>query len=103
MLLSTPFDFEPSHVFIDGVWRAPSSGQTMALVNPSTGAALCNIAIGDASDIDAAVAAGTSALNGEWGKATALQRGRFLVRLGQLVLEHVEDLAKLEALDVGKP
>lgn len=103
MLLSTPFDFKSHHVFIDGVWRPPSSGQSMALVNPSTGIDLCDIALGDANDIDSAVAAGTQALNGDWGRASALQRGRCLQRLGQLVLEHVETLAELEALDVGKP
>jgi aldehyde dehydrogenase (NAD+) len=34
---------------------------------------------------------------------TALERGRILTRLGQLVLEKTEDLAALEAADVGKP
>jgi len=43
------------------------------------------------------------ALQTGWGRATALARGRVLSRLGQLVLEHVNDLALLEALDVGKP
>ncbi len=103
MLLSTPFDFDSRHVFINGVWREPASGQSMDLVNPSTGTALCEIALGDASDIEAAVTAGTHALTGEWGRATALQRGRFLTRLGQRILEHVDTLAELEALDVGKP
>ena len=103
MLLSTPFNFESHHVFINGAWQLPASGQSMDLVNPSTGDSLCKIAVGDASDIDAAVAAGTRALKGEWGKTSALQRGRFLTRLGQLVLEHVDALAELEALDVGKP
>ena len=103
MLLSTPFNFESHHVFINGAWQLPASGQSMDLVNPSTGDSLCKIAAGDASDIDAAVAAGTRALKGEWGKTSALQRGRFLTRLGQLVLEHVDALAELEALDVGKP
>ncbi len=103
MLLSTPFDFASNHVFINGVWRSPESGQSMALINPSNGDTLCEIAVGDASDIDAAVNAAHAALNGEWGKTTAVERGRFLTRLGQLVLEHVDTFAELEALDVGKP
>jgi len=103
MLLSTQFDFSASHVFIDGVWRPPESGQSMALVNPSNGETLCDIAVGDASDIDAAVAAATKALEGDWGRSTALERGRCLTRLGQLVLERLDELAELEALDVGKP
>src|SRR6185437_8008164 len=39
----------------------------------------------------------------EWGRMTALERGRILSRIGQKVLEHVEELARLEAIDVGKP
>ena len=35
--------------------------------------------------------------------ATATERGRMLSRIGRLVLDCVEDLARLEALDVGKP
>ena len=97
------FGFDSTHCFIDGRWIACSSGQHLQLNNPSTGAVLCEIARGGRSDIDAAVSAAQTALNGEWGKATALQRGRLLSRLGQLVLEHVDALAELEAADVGKP
>jgi len=103
MLLSTPFDFESHQVFIDGAWVKPLSGEALALINPSTGEALCDIAAGSSEDIDAAVNAAEAALTGEWGRATALQRGRYLTRLSQLVLEHVDTLAMLEALDVGKP
>ena len=38
-----------------------------------------------------------------WGKTTAAERGRILARLGHLVLEHTDELATLEAQDVGKP
>jgi len=98
-----PFDFNSQHVFVDGHWQAPLSGQSMALINPSTGERLCDIAVGDAEDINASVAAAKASLNGEWGRYTALDRGRCLARLGQLVLQHVDALAELEALDVGKP
>lgn len=40
---------------------------------------------------------------GEWGRMTALERGRLLVKLGRLVEARVDDLAALEAMDVGKP
>jgi len=103
MLLSTPFDFESHQVFINGEWVNPQSGESLPLINPSTGEGLCDIALGNADDIAAAVKAAEQALSGDWGRATALERGRCLSRLGQLVLEHVETLAELEALDVGKP
>ncbi len=95
--------FNPSHCLIDGTWRAPLSGQTLALIDPSDGSELAQIARGQSSDIDAAVDAAQNALNDDWGRKTALERGRILTKIGQLVLEHVELLAELEARDVGKP
>jgi aldehyde dehydrogenase (NAD+) len=49
------------------------------------------------------VTAAHTALNGAWGAMTALDRGRILSRIGQVVLTHVDALAELEARDVGKP
>ncbi|MEE9336109.1 MAG: aldehyde dehydrogenase family protein [Granulosicoccaceae bacterium] len=103
MSLSMPFTFDTGACFINGCWVAPASGEQLNLSNPSTGAALCQIARGSDADIDAAVNAAQNALDGEWGKATALQRGRWLATLGKLVQGRVEDLAVLEAQDVGKP
>jgi aldehyde dehydrogenase (NAD+) len=40
---------------------------------------------------------------GDWGRSTATERGRILARIGALVLERAEDLARIEAQDVGKP
>jgi aldehyde dehydrogenase (NAD+) len=94
--------FDPSNVLIGGAWRGADGG-TLPLTDPSTGEEIGYIARASAADIDAAVAAATTALNTEWGRATALDRGRVLGRLGELVLQHVDALAELEARDVGKP
>ncbi len=101
--MPNPLWFNPTHCLIGGAWVDPASGSTLPLVNPSDGAEICRIARGEAADIDAAVQAAQSALDGDWGRKTALERGRILTRLGQLVLERVDDLAALEAMDVGKP
>lgn len=103
MIQQTEFSFDPSKVFINGAWIAPRNGKKLPLINPSDGTVICDIAAGDADDIDAAVAAARSALNGTWGQATAAERGRMLSRIGLLVLERVDELALLEANDVGKP
>ena len=95
--------FDPSLCLINGAWVPPASGDTLDLINPSDGTPLAAIARGAAPDINAAVAAAHSARQGDWGAATAVERGRILTRLGQLVLQHTETLALLEALDVGKP
>jgi len=98
-----PLGIDPSHCFIGGTWMPSESGATLDLRNPSDGSTLCGIAKGNAADIDKAVVAAEHALAGEWGRLANFERGRILARIGQLVLEHVETLAELEALDVGKP
>ncbi len=98
-----PLDLDPARCLIAGTWQPPLSRETLQLVNPSDGAILCEIARGGPEDIAAAVASAEHALAGEWGQATAAERGRVLSRIGQLVLENTEHLAELEALDVGKP
>ena len=95
--------FNPAHCLINGKWQAPLDGQTLALIDPSDGSELTQIARGQSRDINTAIEAAQNALNGEWGNKTALERGRILTRIGQLVLEHVDLLAELEARDVGKP
>ncbi|MEP7242022.1 MAG: aldehyde dehydrogenase family protein, partial [Devosia sp.] len=95
--------FDPSKCFIGGRWVAPASGDTLPVENPSDGTEFARIPRGTATDIDAAVAAAEAALAGAWGKASAAERGRILSRIGMKVLERVDDLARLEALDVGKP
>ena len=101
--MSDPLWFDPSLCLIGGAWLPATSGKTLAMVNPSDGSTICQIARGDVADMDAAVGAAQTALDGDWGRMTALERGRILTRMGQLVLEKVDELAQLEAMDVGKP
>lgn len=98
-----PLDINPTHCLIDGRWGAAAAGGTLSLVNPSDGSGLCEIARGTAEDIDRAVTAAGAAHRGDWGRATAVERGRILSRIGALVTENAEELARLEAQDVGKP
>jgi aldehyde dehydrogenase (NAD+) len=93
--------FDPTRCFIGGSWLP--TGETLPLENPSDGTTIAAIARGGAADIDRAVAAARAALEGEWGRTPAAERGRILTRIGQKVLERVDDLARLEAMDVGKP
>ncbi len=93
----------PAQCFISGVWCDPVAGDTLELINPSDGSHLCNIAKGGVEDVDRAVAAAETAMRGDWGRSTAVERSRILYKTGQLVLGHIDQLAELEAKDVGKP
>jgi aldehyde dehydrogenase (NAD+) len=90
-------------VFIDGRWVAPAGGEYLPTTNPSTDEVVAAIARGGQADIDAAVAAARGALAGEWGQLDAASRGRLLSRLGQLILDRLDELAEIEAADTGKP
>jgi aldehyde dehydrogenase (NAD+) len=89
--------------FIAGRWVASSSGETLPVIDPATGQSFDQIPRGTAADIDAAVAAARAARNGAWGRLTATERGRILLRMSALILERQESLAQLEARDTGKP
>jgi len=89
----TPW-FDTDKVFIGGRWEAPSGGETLPITDPSTGQEIGRIARGGPDDIDAAVVAARTALDGAWGKLTAAERGRLLARLGQLVTENADALAE---------
>ncbi len=95
--------FDPANCFINGEWVPAESGDRLDLENPSTGELVGEIARGGSGDIDAAADAAHSALEGMWGRMTAVERGRILSRIGQRVLDQVDMLAELEAADVGKP
>src|SRR2546429_7359927 len=94
----------PRQLFINGQWADAASGKTFATPNPATGETLANIAEGDAEDIDRAVRAARRAFEeGPWSRMTASERGRIIWRIGDLILEHTDELAQLESLDNGKP
>ncbi|HVY51035.1 MAG TPA: aldehyde dehydrogenase family protein [Devosia sp.] len=95
--------FDPAKCFIGGRWVAPAGGDYLPVENPSDGAVFGKIPRGQAADIDAAVAAARAALSGDWGRMPAAERGRILSRIGRLILERADELARIEALDVGKP
>lgn len=95
--------FPTDKCFIDGEWVAPQSKDTLPLENPSDGAVIGAIARGGAADVDFAVEAARRSLDGEWGRMPAFERGRLLAKVGRAVLEKVDELARLEAADVGKP
>src|SRR6185312_11851794 len=101
--IAKPTWFDSAKCFIGGRWVEPRSGGRLMVEDPSRGVEIAEIARGSAADIDAAVEAAERALAGQWGKLTAAERGRLLMKLARLVGERVEELARIEALDVGKP
>jgi aldehyde dehydrogenase (NAD+) len=92
-----------SSMYIGGRWVGAASGETIPVLSPVDGETFSAIARGRDVDIDTAVRAAQQALSGAWGRMTATERGRVLSRLAQKIADDVEDLARIEARDTGKP
>ena len=90
--------------FIDGEYRWAASGETFDSISPVDGRFLAKVASTDEADADAAVLAARRAFeSGTWRLQAPAARKRVLIRFADLILEHQEELALLETLDMGKP
>jgi 4-guanidinobutyraldehyde dehydrogenase / NAD-dependent aldehyde dehydrogenase len=93
-----------SQAFVDGAYVDAASGETFDCVNPATGRTIASVAACDAADVDRAVRGARAAFeSGVWSRLAPKQRKRVLVRLGELMRDHRDELALLETLDMGKP
>jgi aldehyde dehydrogenase (NAD+)/phenylacetaldehyde dehydrogenase len=93
----------PLDLCIAGEWRPALAGTRRATIDPSTAKPIAEVADGGAADVDAAARAAHAALAGAWGRMPAAERGRLLWKIGDLLLEHADELAVLESADTGKP
>ncbi|KAF5914988.1 hypothetical protein HPG69_014746 [Diceros bicornis minor] len=92
----------PHQLFIGGAFVDAEGNKTYETINPTDGSAICQVSLAQVSDVDKAVAAAKDAFeNGLWGKISARDRGRLLYRLADLMEQHQEELATIEALDAG--
>ena len=92
-----------ARAFIDGRYVTAGSGRTFKTINPATGQSLAEIAACDEHDVNRAVKAARKAFDsGSWSRAPRAHRKRVLLRLAELLLQHKEELAVLETLDMGK-
>lgn len=92
----------PKQLFINNEWVNAHSGKTFQTLNPATGQVLAEIALADASDVDAAVGAAKAAFPA-WSQTIAADRAALLFKLADLIDAHADALAELETLDNGKP
>ncbi len=90
-------------LFIGGAWRPSVSGETYQTINPATEEPSATVARGDERDIDLAVAAARKAFDGgPWPRMTAAERGRIVWKLGDLITQNLDEMARLESLCTGK-
>jgi betaine-aldehyde dehydrogenase len=77
-------------------------GETLPVLNPATGEELWRAPVSDAGEVDRAVRAARAAFAG-WSQTTPAERSQALLELAAAVERHGEQLARMEALNAGKP
>ncbi|GAA1596048.1 NAD-dependent succinate-semialdehyde dehydrogenase [Kribbella sancticallisti] len=92
----------PSELFIAGKWQAAEGGKTLAVEDPATGTALCEVADASPADGKAALDAAVAA-QAEWAATAPRERGEILRRTYELMTERADELALLMTLEMGKP
>src|SRR5207244_13567250 len=88
-------------MFIAGQRSWSTSAATFDAIDPATGEGFTKVALGDKTDIDAAVASARAAFDGGWAGLPPVRRVRILNQLAGLLPERRADMASLESLDVG--
>ncbi|WP_136067029.1 aldehyde dehydrogenase [Modicisalibacter radicis] len=101
--LAGELSFETRALIGDGFVEA-ASGETFETINPATGKTLARVASCDAADVEAAVGHARDAFNrGDWSRLAPGARKQAMLRLAALMEQHVNELALLDTLDMGKP
>jgi aminomuconate-semialdehyde/2-hydroxymuconate-6-semialdehyde dehydrogenase len=88
--------------FINAEFVPPISGAYFDDINPATAEVIAEVPDSDRGDVDAAVAAAKNAFPA-WSRTPAEQRSRILLKIADLIEQHLEELAQLESRDNGKP
>lgn len=93
----------PGRLLIGGQWMDAADAETFATIDPASGETLAHVARARGEDVDRAVAAARTALDGDaWRRMTPADRGALLWRIAERLQDRLDDLAELETLDQGK-
>ena len=101
-MAATETDVEILRNFVDGEFAGPADGRTEAVVNPATGQTIAQAPLSGSEDVERAVGAARAAFDG-WANTTPGERALALLKLADAVEEHGDELARLEAINAGKP
>ncbi|MDH1209689.1 aldehyde dehydrogenase family protein [Pseudomonas chengduensis] len=92
------------HLFIDGQWLAPQSGEHFEVFDPSDASLLAKVAAAGRTDVDLAVSAARRAFDeGSWPRLSGHERAGVLRRIADGIRARQDELAVLEVRDNGKP
>lgn len=91
-------------LWIDGKWTKGAKGKTMPVENPATKKTVGTVVAATVEDVNKAVAAAKAAFkDGRWSGLTPSERSKALWKLADLLERNIEEFARVEAEDTGKP
>jgi len=94
--------YEEYGLYIDGGWRPAISGDTYPTINPATEEPIGNAPAAEAADAEAAIASATRGL-AVWRATHPFERAKVLRKIAALIGERTEAIARMIAIEVGKP
>ena len=87
--------------FVDGEWHTSSSEKYMDVYNPSTGEVIAQTPCCTQQEVEAAIASAKEAFK-TWSNTPVMKRTQVLYKFRELIVEHMDELAKLCAIEHGK-
>lgn len=91
-----------NELLIGGEFVKSSDGQTFSVVNPATEEVICNVALANSSDVNAAVQSSIEAQR-EWSELDPSRRGQVVTAMADAIEANGDELASLDCLDGGRP
>jgi aminomuconate-semialdehyde/2-hydroxymuconate-6-semialdehyde dehydrogenase len=88
--------------FVGGEFSPPASGVYLDNVDPSTGTVYSQLPDSDRADLDAAVLAAEQAFP-SWSRTSTESRSKLLLAIADQIDRQLEELARAESIDSGKP
>lgn len=92
---------KPRAHYVGGEFLSGKTERRFSVTNPADGTQLCDIPVADDETLDRVTKIATAAQK-KWSKTTRREKQRVLVAIGQLIRDHADELATLEALCNGK-
>lgn len=89
-------------LFINGSWRMGEGRDALAVLNPATGAAIAELPVASAADLEEALAAAQAGF-AEWRLVDVDTRGAILRKAAELIRERADRIATLLTTEQGKP
>ncbi len=90
-------------MFVNGEWIDSSDGQRIHVINPATGRAFAEVPSATLDDVALAAEAARDAFNaGAWSRISPGERANVLLKVGSMIEDRVEELARLETQISGK-